>query len=299
MKMAAAPELTDRIELLGSYWTIAGRAYPHTDREYSPFDFRARVEALAQAGFKGMGIWHADLDHILLHRSLQEMKQILHDNGIIHVELEFLADWFLDGEAKKQSDIRKARLLRASAVLEAHHVKVGDFLQQKTPMDKLIDSFAALCKEAAEYGARIGFELMPFAMIDSLEDTLTMLEGADAGNGGVIFDLWHLVKGGISFEQAAAIPLRFLTAVEINDGYLKTPAGMDLHTETTAHRKFCGEGEFDVKGFVRQIWNAGYRGPIGIEVLSAESREWPLDKIVSHAYATTMAQFENQPPQSP
>lgn len=47
--MAVAPELTDRIELLGSYWTSAGRAYPHMDREYSPFDFRDRVEALAQA----------------------------------------------------------------------------------------------------------------------------------------------------------------------------------------------------------------------------------------------------------
>ena len=30
-----------------------------------------------------------------------------------------------------------------------------------------------------------------------------------------------------------------------------------------------------------------------IEVLSAESREWPLNRIVTHAYDTTIAQFKN------
>ncbi len=289
--MSATPEVSKPVELLGSYWTIAGRAYPHTDHEYSPFDFRDRVEALSKAGFKGMGIWHADLDHILLTRSLKEMKHILDDSRIEHVELEFLSDWFLDGEAKKKSDIQKVKLLEASQFLEAKHVKVGDFLQQRTPMDKMIESFAALCADAAEYGARIGFEVMPFSVIDSLEDTLTMLEGADADNGGVILDLWHIVKLGIPYEQAAAIPPRFLTSIEINDGYLETPEGMDLVTETTQHRKFCGEGEFDVKGFMQQMWDAGYNGPVGIEVLSAEAREWPLDRIVTHAYKTTMAQF--------
>ena len=32
-------------ELLASYWTISG-GLPHTDREYSPYDFRERVKAV-------------------------------------------------------------------------------------------------------------------------------------------------------------------------------------------------------------------------------------------------------------
>ena len=88
------------MELLASYWTIAGGAQPHTDKEYSPFDFEDRVVAAARAGFKGVGIWHADLEHVLKSRSLKEMKRILDDNGMKHVELEFLKDWFLEGEKK-------------------------------------------------------------------------------------------------------------------------------------------------------------------------------------------------------
>ena len=74
--------MTYNVELLASYWTIAGGALPHTDKEYSPFDFKDRVEAIARAGFKGMGIWHSDLAHILERRSLKEMKQILDGNGM-------------------------------------------------------------------------------------------------------------------------------------------------------------------------------------------------------------------------
>jgi sugar phosphate isomerase/epimerase len=173
------------VELLASYWTISC-GFPHTDREYSPFDFRDRVESAAQAGFKGFGLWHADLEHVLKTRSLREMKQILHDNGISHIELEFLNDWFLEGERKKQSDVRKMQLLDAAEALRAHHVKVGDFFQEKAPMPRLIETFAGLCAEAAEHGTRIGFELMPFAMIQTLEESLQLVEGAGADNGASV-----------------------------------------------------------------------------------------------------------------
>ena len=107
--------MTPAVDLLASYWTISA-GLPHTDREYSPFDFKDRVQSAASVGFKGFGIWHADLEHILDKYRLKEMKQILDDCGIQHVELEFLTDWFLNGERKKLSDIRKKRLLEAAAV---------------------------------------------------------------------------------------------------------------------------------------------------------------------------------------
>ena len=115
------------VELLGSYWTLAGGAFPHTDREYSPFDFRARVESAAAAGFRGLGIWHADLARVLGRYSHAEMRRILDDNGMLHLELEFLFDWFTDGERKANSDDMKKLLLDGAAALGARHVKVGDF----------------------------------------------------------------------------------------------------------------------------------------------------------------------------
>ena len=199
--------MKNNVELIASYWTLAGGAEPHTDHEYSVFDFKDRVEACAKAGFRGVGIWHADLVHTLKRRPLTEIKSILDDNGMKHIEIEFLGDWFLTGEKKKQSDLVKQDLLTAAEALGARHIKVGDFFHTDTPMPQVIDTFAALCRDAAGHGTKIVYELMPFAMIDTLPDTLTMLNGAGAKNGGIIFDLWHLVKMCVPYEEIGRFPM--------------------------------------------------------------------------------------------
>jgi sugar phosphate isomerase/epimerase len=278
------------VELLASYWTISC-GIPHTDREYSPFDFRERVESAARAGFKGFGIWHADLEHVVKTRSFREMKQILDDNGIKHLELEFLTDWFLEGERKKQSEVRWKLLLDAGEALQAHHIKVGDFFQEKASMPRLIEAFAGLCAEAAERGTKVGFELMPFAMIRTLEDSLKLVEGAGKANGGICLDTWHIVKLNIPFDRLRAIPSQYITSVELNDGTFE--CSWSLHEDTVNHRRLCGDGEFDVRGFVQAVQDAGYDGPWGIEVLSEELRKWPLERLTSESFRTTMAQFRS------
>jgi sugar phosphate isomerase/epimerase len=280
------------VELLASYWTLAGGALPHTDREYSPFAFQDRVDAAARAGFKGMGLWHADLAHVTRTLSFAQMKRILDDSGIRHVEIEFLADWFLPpGERRAASDRRRELLLSACEALGGRHVKVGDFSRSKCPMPRLIDEFGQLCREAAARGIRIVYEIMPLAVVESLAAARQLLDGAAAKNAGVIFDLWHIVKLHIPYEDVMRFPAEYFLGLEINDGYLKTPPGMDLVTETTAHRKLCGEGEFDIRGFLRLLPTSAYRGPVGVEVLSQELRTWPLEKAASRAYSTTLAQF--------
>jgi sugar phosphate isomerase/epimerase len=278
-----------KVELIASYWTIAGAVHPHSETEYSPFDFEDRVVAASKAGFKGIGLKEVDLDHILERRSLKEMKRILDDNGMTHVELEFLTDWFLTGEKRKKSDQTRQRLLTAAEALGARHIKVGDFDMQTTPMPRLIESFAALCAEAANYGTKVLFELIVDAMIRTLPETLEMVQGADAKNGGIMIDLWHIVKLRIPYEDVARIPARYLLGVELNDGTLECP--WSLHEDTVNHRKFCGEGEFDVKGFVACLLNAGYSGPWGIEVLSQDLRKKTLEEAATRAFNTTIEQF--------
>ena len=281
--------MTPNVELLASYWTISA-GLPHTDWEYSPFDFKDRVQSAARAGFKGFGLWHADLEHVLEKYNLKEMKQVLDDHGIQHVELEFLTDWFMDGERKRSSDIRKENLFKAAEVLEAHHLKVGDFFQEQCPLPRLIDAFSILCEEAAQHGTKIGFELMPFAMIRTLEESLAMVKGAGAPNGGIVLDLWHVVKLGIPYEEVCRVPLEYVVGVELNDGTFHSP--WSLHEDTINHRRLCGEGEFDVRGFVQGLQQAGYTGPWGIEVLSAELRTLPLEELTTRSFRTTMAQFQ-------
>ncbi len=278
--------MKNNVELMNLYWSTAGIF--QGVGEISRFEFKDRVEAAARAGFKGIGLWHTDLEHILLHRTLEEMRIILNDNGMEHLELEFLTDWFLTGARKAESDSRKRRLLEASAALQAKHVKIGDFYNSACPLPRIIEAFAALCQEAAGYGATIGFEFMASAMIDNLKDALTLVETAGAKNGGLILDIVHVVTLGITYEEISRIPLQYVINVELNDGTLP---GSPRYDPSRA-RRFCGDGEFDIKGFIKCLKMIGYTGPWAVEVFSEELVGCSLEELNTRAFTTTMAQFE-------
>ena len=276
--------MTNNVELICLYWTTAG-VFPGQG-EISRFDFKDRVEAAARAGFKGIGIWHTDLEHILVRRTFKEMRQILDDNGIKYVELEFLTDWFLEGARKAESDNRKKRLLEASEALHAKHVKVGDFYNEKCPLPKVTKSFARLCTEAENYGATICFEIMGCAMIDNIRDAISMVETAGARNGGLIIDIYQVEHLGMAYQEISRIPLKYLTNVELNDGTLPGSPEYD-----PSNRRFCGEGEYNIRGLIQCVKKMGYTGPWGVEVISEKLIHLPLEEVSRRAFNTSMAAF--------
>ncbi len=278
--------MSQAVELMNLFWTTAG-VYADLNG-ISRFDFKNRVEAAARAGFKGIGIWHTDLAHILQTRSLNEMKTILDDNGMKYLELEFLTGWFVEGEQKAESDRWKRLLLEASQALGAKHIKMGDFNNTPCPMPRLIEAFASLCEEARAYGATIGFEFMASSMLNTLQDSLAMVDGAGAKNGGLVLDIVHVMNLGITFEEISRIPLKYIVSVELNDGYLPG----DPRRDPSGARKFCGEGAFDIKGFIQCLRKMGYPGPWAVEVFSDELAALPLEEANRKVFTTTMAQFE-------
>jgi len=210
-------KMTRKPELTVAYWTISG-SFPGVEPEYSRFAFQERVERASCAGFSGLGLWHADLDHILKKQTLAEIKRVLNDNGMKYLELEFLVDWFMDGELKKQSDLRKKTLMAAAEALGAKQIKVGDFYKRTCSFSRIVEAFAILCQEASEHGTKIAFEPMAVSMINSLQDCRAMIEQSGATNGGIILDLWHMVNLGISNEDIAQWPEKYLCGAEIGDG---------------------------------------------------------------------------------
>jgi sugar phosphate isomerase/epimerase len=277
--------MLEKVELMNLFWTTSG-IFPG-DGEISRYDFKDRVEAASRAGFRGIGIWHTDLEHITLHRSLKEIKHILDDNGMKYVELEFLTDWFVDGMRRTESDSRRKRLMEASEALQAKHIKIGDFYNIPCPLTQVTEAFAALCAEADGYGATIGFEIMACAMINKLKDAITMVETAGAKNGGLILDIVQVEILRIPCEDIKRIPLQYLINVELNDGALP---GSPQYDPSRA-RRFCGEGCFDIKGFIKCILGLGYPGPWAVEVMSKELAGMPLDELSWKAYQSTIAEF--------
>ena len=287
-------------DLLGLYWTVSGPVEVHVGREWSLFDLADRCEHASRAGFKGIGLWHADLEKVLETRSLSEVKQLLDDNGLEYLELEFLMDWFLDpdDERRQASDTVRAQLFEAAAALDAHHVKVGNIPGTQCELSQLTERYGELCADAVEkHDSRVVYEFMPFDVnVHDLDSALAVVEGVDAPNGGLAIDTWHMAKLGIEPDELRRIQPRHLGWVELSDGrYENMP---DLIDETINHRRLPGEGEFPIRDYVAACREVGYDGPWGVEVLSEELRNLPIDQIFDRAYETSMAQLVPEPERS-
>ncbi len=280
-------------ELLGLYWTVSGPVEVHVGREWSLFDLRDRCAQAARVGMKGTGLWHADLEHVLETRTLPEVRHLLDDHGLSYVELEFLWEWFLDpsDERRQASDKTRALLFEAAAALPAHHIKVGNIPGTPCELPRLIDAYAELCADAAKHtDARIVYEFMPFDVnVHDLDTALAVVNGADAPNGGLAIDTWHMSKLGITPDDLRRVPLSRLAWVELSDGFYEDMD--DLIDETVNHRQLPGEGEFPLPDYIAACREVGYEDPWGVEVLSEELRNLPIEQIFERSYETSMSQL--------
>ncbi len=279
--------MTQPVQILGSFWTLAVGADPLGDQRCH-HDFRLRVETAAKAGFTAMGFWHTDLFEILDKYSLQEMKHILDGNGITQIELEWLLDWFCTDQRRIASDQTRKLLLDAAEQLGARHIKIGDLGNDCAEVPRLTEEFGVLCKQAAERGTNVLFEMLPakFSRAPSLDQVLSIVRGSGARNGGIMLDNLHVQRTGTAPQDIVKkIGREMPLGVEINDGYLATP--LKLEDSVVNKRLLPGDGEFDIPAFLHAVWTQGFDGPIGVEVLNEYIRKWPLQTAATEAYAKT------------
>ena len=286
--------MSDDVDLVGLYWTTSGPVVVHYGREWSLFDWADRCAAAREVGFAGLGIWHADLEHLLETRTLRELKEIFDDNGLRHLELEFLMDWFLDpgDERRVASDRMRALLLEAAADAgrapcqgREHPRRAGRAVAAERALRRAVRRGGGAARMR-----QVVYELMPFDVnVHSIDAALEVVNGT---KGGIAIDTWHMSKLGIDPDELHRIPVEQLSWVELSDGFSENME--DVVDETINHRRLPGEGEFDVRAYVEAARDHGYAGPWGVEVLSEELRNNPIDVIFRRAYDATAAQFGHE-----
>lgn len=289
----------ENIELIAAYFTLAGDVYPFGPTQISPFPFRDRVEAAARAGWKGIGMIPDDVEATAAKIGHAEMKRILAANGIKYVELEFLVDWYLDGERRTKSDESRRRLLTIAETFGARNIKVGPGLGQDVnhprpeelvpDIPRMRDAFAELCRDAANHGTAVVLEIMPFGNVRTIEAGRAIVEGANQPNGGLLLDIWHMARGGIDYNDIKTIPLRFISSIELDDADDEVVGS--LWNDTIHCRRLPGEGKLNPRAFIAAVQSTGYRGPWGVEILSETFRKLPLADMAKRSFETTMAQF--------
>ncbi|MEW6645271.1 MAG: sugar phosphate isomerase/epimerase family protein [Pseudomonadota bacterium] len=252
----------------------------------SRHSFAARVEACANAGYKGMCL------HLRDYRwqrnagfSDEDLREALEQNGMRDISLEFLVDWFLEGADGEQARADEATACQAARAYGARSLNVGsDFRGRAIPPAVLRARFHELCERAGENGLSIALEIVPWSDIRDVAAALALVDGVS--NAGLVIDSWHVFRGGISLGDIEQIPAEKILCVQINDA-AEALSG-DL-VQDTLRRRPCGEGSFDLRSFLASIDRTGSTAPLSVEIISPEFAALALSTAAARSFDSARA----------
>jgi sugar phosphate isomerase/epimerase len=273
-----------RDDLIASAYTLSGAPVFAPAR----FSFAERVAAAAKAGFAGIGV--AIEDYAACRErgmSDAEMRRILDDHGIRAAELEFLQNWWCDGERGRRAQAQEELFYTAADALGARHINVGcvDARGALPASENVAERFAALCDRAARHGLLVAFEFLPWSDVPDAAAADRLVGLADRENGGILIDSWHYFRGAADPAQVRAIPANRFFVIQFDDADA-VQAGSYLE-DTTRRRRLPGEGAFDLAGFIQMLDAMGVNAPVSVEILSDEQRSRELDDAARLAYDST------------
>ena len=293
--MNTKKEETMNPDLIATCWVSAGDAAPMRGDETSPIPLAERITAIAQTGWAGIGLVHADLVQARDTIGYPELSRLIREAGIGIVEVEFLNEWWTTGAERAAADALRADLFEAATALGARHIKVGAGMTGQSgplPFATLADAFSDLADEAADAGIRLALEATPFSHLRTTHEAVEVINQADNPAAGLLIDIWHTYRGGLSHDDLYnVVPIERVYAVEIDDG-LEQIVGT-VFEDTINNRAYCGEGDFDTATFIQRTLEAGYQGPWGVEIISAQHRSKPLLEGLRYAHETALNSFSH------
>ena len=100
---------------------------------------------------------------------------------------------------------------------------------------------------------------MPFADVKTPEMALEIVSKVAHPHGGVYIDIWHVTRAGVDVASLASFPVEHIVGVELDDADADVRG--TLIEDTFNNRRFPGEGDLDVRGFIDAIKRPDTRAP--------------------------------------
>lgn len=158
---------------------------------------------------------------------------------------------------------------------------VGVFPEGVNELNELIDNFGAFCLRAAAHDLRCDLEFIPFWGIPDLEMAWEIVRAVNAPNSGILLDFWHYTRSHSKDELLRAIPGRWITGVQVDDGDAELAPGVDMVDDTVNRRVPPGEGGFRVREIVSILREIGGLNRCGPEIISAAFDTMSAEEIAA------------------
>ncbi len=245
------------------------------------WDLEQEVQAAAQRGVKGLGIWRPKLDDY----GVDATAELLFENGLSASSLSW-AGGFTGSDGRSFDDavedalhaVRDAELLGTDTLIvlaggRNNHIKKH---LRKTLCRALREIDAA----ARVHEVQLAIEPIhpgcgqEWSFVNDVRTTLDILAEVGSRNIGLVLDTYHL---GIDEELGDWLPevIPYLQLVQLGDGR-HSPLG-------EMNRCLLGDGNVPLKQILDLLTASGYDRWLEIELLGADVERLEYEEVLDHS----------------
>ena len=229
--------------------------------------FRELVEAAAGAEVPGIALTHKDYRRFAESGERDgDMVAVAAANGVRVADIEALFG-SLEPDTSGRTARFADRLFGLADLFGADSIGVHSNFDGD--VDAAADRLGDLCDRAASHGLAIGIEPVPVMGVNDLATAWQIAQRAGRPNVGLVLDTWHFTRGAGTVEMVRSLPGAAFRTVQISDGRLVPPAGLDYLEDTLSNRLPPGEGEFDLVGIIRALSEIGAEVMWDMEICSS------------------------------
>lgn len=233
---------------------------------------REKLTAISRAGFDGYELFENDF--VTSSLSAEDVRQRSIDLGLTLDLYQPFRD--IEGTAPR---VFAAALERARRKFELMgRLGVDTMLVCSNVATATIDDDALAAEQlhkmaaaAADSGVRIAYEALAWGRyVSTYDHAWKIVQAGDHPALGVCLDSFHILSRGTDLGTISEIPAEKLMFVQLADA----PAmHLDVLSWSRHYRLFPGEGDWDLADFVQRVLDAGYDGPLSLEVFNDVFRQ--------------------------
>lgn len=231
---------------------------------FAGYDLRTAMDRIKRAGYDAAEI--SAIEGMCEHLRLDAWKKQAGDIKAISQDLG------LPFSAIEEAALDERRLMmafEAAVELGIPVVNVGPGGSKDHPEDlpRVIDLLAQLAQEAELFGVTLCVKAHVGASIWNTPATLRVMREIDSAGFGIDMDPSHIHRAGETPKEALKQAVSGVRHVHIRDcaGLGPSPGAPEMQS--------CGRGDIDLLGYIRVLGEAGYDGPVNLEIIGANDYE--------------------------
>jgi len=252
-------------------------------------DLNDKLDGIAAAGFDGVELLEDDL-----RRSAMSPGQVADRCRDLGLSIDLYQPFrraegvgeqeFVDVLDRFRRRLAVMRDLGAGSILVVSNTD-GD---ADSSRDLSAEQVSALGDAAAEHGMTVQYEALAWGThISRVADAWDVVRRAAHRSVFLVIDTFHMIACHEDAETLAGIPVDRIGFFQLADAYPRR--SLDVIRWSRNHRCLPGDGEFDLITPAATLIDAGYRGPISLEIFNPRLRERSPHEVAAEGAASLRA----------